>query len=184
VGADIYLYDKRREDLDARIKEWLEEPLYDGIMARLLGRFGGRKERSIVDIWNGGIDETSRVLAKEYEELQETHYFRDSYNASSLFWRMGLSWWGLLNEGYIDDDGIANADTVQMLLEGYNQLHERVLSKEATTAWYAGEVEKGTHFDPDEGPDEWVKYFQEKGKHFAEFCQRTLDNNGYWECSV
>lgn len=184
MGADIYLYDKRREDLDARIKEWLEEPLYDGIMARLLGRFGGRKERSIVDIWNGGIDETSRVLAKEYEELQETHYFRDSYNDSSLFWRLGLSWWGLLDEGYIDDDGIANAATVQMLLTGYNHLHERMLSEEATLAWYEEHRETLQMYADDEGPEGWVKYFQEQGQRFAEFCQRTLDNNGYWECSV
>lgn len=182
MGADIYLYDKRREDLEARIKLWLEEPLHDGIMARLLGN--NRKQRSMVDIWNGGIDRESKALAKEYKELEETHYFRDSYNSTSLFWRLGLSWWRLVENQQIDDNGVLNADTVQMLLEGYYELREQVLSEEAISAWYKEQSEKDMLYSDDEGLESWVKYFQEKGQRFAEFCQRTLDNDGYWQCSV
>ena len=185
MGADIYLYDQRRRDLDARIDAWVNEPTEwrEPFVARVEPE-PEREHRSMVHIWQGGIDETSRALAKEHQALQETHYFRDSYNASSLFWRLGLSWWGLLNGGFINDEGILNADTVRMLLDGYNELSERMLSEEATLAWYAEEEKKGTLFSDDEGPNFWVKYFQEKGQRFAEFCQRTLENDGHWECSV
>jgi len=183
VGADIYLYDKRREDLDARIDAWINEAKHQDISTRL-GTDEEPEKRSYIHIWQGGIDEVSKALAKEHEELMETHYFRDSYNQSSLFWRLGLSWWGLSQSDYIDENGNLNAETVQMLLDGYNELHEQALSEEATTAWYKQQLEEDMMFSDDEGVEFWVKYFQEKGQRFAEFCQRTLDSNGYWQCSV
>lgn len=183
VGADIYLYDKRREDLDARIDAWINEPKHQDIRTRL-GTDEEPEKRSIIHIWQGGIDEVSRALAKEREELMETHYFRDSYNQTSLLWRMEMSWWALSDNGYIDENGILNAETVFLLLERYNELSERLFSEEATTTWYEQRLKNGTLFSDDEGVEFWFKYFQEKGQRFVEFCQRTLDSNGYWQCSV
>ena len=68
VGADIYLYDKRREDLDARINAWINEPKHQGILSRL--GLSPNEERSMVHIWQGGIDKESKALAKEFEKLQ------------------------------------------------------------------------------------------------------------------
>ena len=143
-GADIYLYDKRREDLDARISAWINEPKHQGIMSRL--GLSPDEERSMVHIWRGGIDKESKALAKEFEALQETHYFRDSYNASSLFWVLGLSWWQLARNDVIDDDDVMSAIDVQLLLQHYYEVRGDRLSDDAIEKWYAGEMEKGMIF--------------------------------------
>lgn len=181
MGADIYLYDKRREDLDARISAWINEPKHQGIMSRL--GLSPDEERSMVHIWRGGIDKESKALAKEFEALQETHYFRDSYNASSLFWVLGLSWWQLARNDVIDDDDVMSAIDVQLLLQHYYEVRGDRLSDDAIEKWYAGEMEKGMISDKQTW-QEWAEYFREKGEHFEQFCKRTLENDGYWKCSV
>ena len=185
MGADIYLYDQRRRDLDARIDAWVNEPTEwrEPFVARLAPE-PEREHRSMVHIWQGGIDETSRALAKEHQALQETHYFRDSYNASSLFWRLGLSWWGLLNGGFINDEGILNADTVRMLLEGYHELREEMLSEEATLAWAPRKRRKERFSAMMKDRSFGSNTSKRRGSALLEFCQRTLENDGHWECSV
>ena len=181
MGADIYLYDKRREDLDARINAWINEPEHQGIMSRL--GLSPNEERSMVHIWRGGFDKESKALAKEFEALQETHYFRDSYNASSLFWVLGLSWWQLARNGTIDDNNVMSAINVELLLEHYYEMREDNLSDDAIEKWHAEQMEKGVISDKQTW-QEWAEYFREKGERFEQFCKRTLENDGHWECSV
>lgn len=181
VGADIYLYDKRREDLDARINAWINEPKHQGIMSRL--GLSPNEERSMVHIWQGGIDKESKALAKEFEKLQETHYFRDSYNATSLFWVLGLSWWQLARNGTIDDDNIMSAFNVDLLLQHYYEIRGDRLSGYAIEEWHAEQMGKGMISDKQTW-QEWAEYFREKGERFEQFCKRTLENDGHWQCSV
>jgi hypothetical protein len=182
VGADIYLCDKRREDLDARIHAWINEPEHQDISTRL-GTQEEREERSMLHIWSGGIDETSKALAKEYQQLKETHYFRDSYNDTSLFWMFGMSWWHLSENGAIDDNGIMRGEDIRLLLEHYYETKDEILSDSAIQKWFNDRSENG-QMSKDETWETVAEYFRAKGDHFEQFCKRTLENDGHWECSV
>ena len=181
VGADIYLYDKRREDIDARINAWINEPKHQGILSRL--GLSPNEERSMVHIWQGGIDKESKALAKEFEKLQETHYFRDSYNATSLFWRLGLSWWQLAGDDIIDDNNVMSAINIQLLLERFYEVRGDRLSDDAIEKWHGANMENEMISD-EQTWQEWAEYFREKGERFEQFCKRTLENDGHWQCSV
>lgn len=93
-------------------------------------------------------------------------YFRDSYNATNIWWVIGLSYWEVLREledKKLIDDGIVTPTGVEYICK---ELKHRELTDEL--------VEKhiDANFDMFEKPvdrDEWRGYFRKKYSDMRDF---------------
>jgi hypothetical protein len=111
---------------------------------------------------------------KWYNKMYEVGYFRDSYNGTSLFRRLGLSWWGCK---YIEN-GVISPENAQKLLDEVEQVELEPITKE--------ELEEN-HCRVDDGensPVTWNKMFSEKKACFVSFLKEAIDNHWSIEASV
>ncbi len=87
-------------------------------------------------------------------------YFRDSYNNSSLFWILGLSWWQDVGE-LTDDESLLHADgAIQTLRE---MVMSKVIPDEVTI--------EGS----DENSKELGDHFKAKKARFIQFLDKALE---------
>lgn len=80
MGADIYL----RSRSNAAHAEW--EPKFEAAVAARNAKYP-----SGVTMPEDAPEQ--KAVSEAYEGMYSAGYFRDSYNATSLFWLLGLSWW-------------------------------------------------------------------------------------------
>ena len=146
MGADIYIYDDDYLSFRKRADELCEQE-------------GGWKKFF-----------SNEKMQAERESLNETRYFRDSYNASSLLWRYGMSWWQLSDQ-YCDDEGMMGKEGIMAIRQG--------------TSYPVDEEQIRTDFaDHEEGPDSWVEYFKERREKLHAFLQLALEKDAMLYCSV
>jgi len=107
-------------------------------------------------------------VGKYYDKMYEVGYFRDSYNGTSLFWRLGLSWWGLEEQGLMKD-GVISTENAQKLLD----MVESIDIEPVDLAWL-----EENNCKVDDGPDSWNDFFTEKKERFVAFLKEAIDN-GY-----
>jgi len=110
-----------------------------------------------------------------YEKMYEVGYFRDSYNCSSLFNKLGLSWWAMADGkkvSFIDADGSISVANSQRLLALVKSLPLQI-EEEDINGWVAGTT-----------MDTLREYFTEKKKKFEEFLQFAIDNHAIIRASV
>jgi len=146
VGADIYIYDDEYLSFRKRADE-------------IKNQEGG---------WKKYI--SNKEMQAERESLNETRYYRDSYNASSLLWRYGMSWWQLSDQ-YCDDEDMMGKVGIMAIRQGTSY----PLDEESIRQDFA---------DHEEGPDSWVEYFKEKRKKLHAFLQLALEKDAMLYCSV
>lgn len=116
----------------------------------------------------GEYVKAQNAVSENHNKMYEVGYFRDSYNGTSLFWRLGLSWWGLAEEGVIND-GIITPENAQMLLDTV----ESIDLEPVDLQWL-----EENHCKVDDGPDSWNEFFAEKKERFIAFLKEAIDN-GY-----
>ena len=146
MGADIYIYDDKYLSFRKRADEICEQE-------------GG---------WE--LYYQDEELQEERRALNETRYYRDSYNSSSLLWRYGMSWWQLSDQ-YCDDEGMMGKEGIMAIRQG--------------TSYPLNEEKIRTDFAyNDEGPDSWVKYFKEKREQLHALLQLALEKDAMLYCSV
>lgn len=143
MGADIYLRSKYQPNYD-RIK-----PLFD-------------KALDYADSLKSGTPEYKAAHAEVdrlYEEMCSIGYFRDSYNNSSLFRQLGLSWWQDIHP-LLDGNRQSVARLPQFPLERVPWLRHKVSSTELDAARIM--AVQGTA----ETYEQCVEYFEAKRIHF------------------
>lgn len=116
------------------------------------------------DVYNAHVKAQARVT-KWYNKMYEVGYFRDSYNGTSLFWRLGMSWWQC---PYIKDGEISPDNAKKLLAE--------VQEKELPPLTW--EELKENHCSVDEGKnsvDSWNQFFLDKKERFCAFLQEAID---------
>ena len=119
---------------------------------------------------------------------ENPYYFRDSYNDTSLFWQLGLSWWAvidkLLNEQNAslkpeDIDGIAwetlNVESCKKFLKIVND-SARIWDERISLTYKT--------IDSQSSYTEWRQYFVDKLTRLREFIQRAIDLEAGIYCSV
>lgn len=146
MGADIYIYDDDYLSFRKRADEIMDQ--------------------------EGGWEKyfSNEEMQAERKSLNETRYYRDSYNASSLLWRYGMSWWQLSDQ-YCDDEGMMGKEGIMAIRQGTSY----PLDEESIRQDFA---------DSPEGPDSWVEYFKEKREQLHAFLQLALDKGAMLYCSV
>lgn len=118
-----------------------------------------------------------RLVTKYYDLMFSKGYFRDSYNPSSLFWVLGLSWWaersGKGRSGLINRQGCMMPRSAKKLLARV----QGVAVPKLPADWAQKNHCEGT-------TESWQKYFIEKKKVFEAFLQEAIDAKQPIECSV
>jgi hypothetical protein len=100
----------------------------------------------------------------------DSHYFRDSYNSSSLFWMIDLSWWQNL-EPYVDE-------TCTLQPEGARALRKEIADRAELLLYNIRDL-------PDEHETHLSKrYFTEKFDRLLAFLQTAADAGDPIHCSV
>jgi hypothetical protein len=146
-------------------------------------------------------DQLRRISSVAYDELTEAQkeeadefykalfsgercdndllYFRDSYNGTNLFWRLGLSWWESLKP-YLDE--------TEYLISGDNLVRFRNFIREHMVQPATREVLE--HYmcrvedEGDNSLESWNKFFVEKYDNFMKFLDYAIENNRTLYCSV
>ncbi len=104
-------------------------------------------ERELKDL-QAKIDSAQEVVSHWYNKLiPDEGYFRDSYNASSVLWRLGMSWWRDVENGEQTVEGlkafyarVKTAEFKPVTLEELKEMHAQIDEEENSPAgwneWY------------------------------------------------
>jgi hypothetical protein len=144
---------------------------------------------------DGPQHEKAQEVVEKYYNLMYDHdgYFRDSYNATSLAWALGFSWWAdvipLLTDFESEDahGNIADDDDTGNLLFGENlQTFRRMVAKEIKPDVTIERLrDQGALVDDDEhSPEAWLVYFEEKRMRLLRFIDTAIALDEPIYCSL
>jgi len=151
MGADIYL-----DSIHNHLRETYK-PLLDTATAR--------KRAAETD----EDREKARGDANEALNLMYSDgYFRDSYNSSSVFWQMNISWWKDVGD-MINDEGY-------LPIEQAKELRDLILSREIPETL-------GEEFKESEA-SEWIEHFKKKREEFLNLLNLSIDLEEPLCCSI
>jgi hypothetical protein len=161
MGADLYI-----RSLQKPVKaEW--QPKFDEAVA----------------LRNAAQDDVAKAAAQKLvSEASDRlyggdHYFRDSYNATSVLQRLGLSWWRDMEYDIHDEDSDINVSP-----EACRRFLEKVRAAPFIPATRA-ELESRHAKVEDEGENSvegWNTYYAEKRERLIAFLERAIENGGMY----
>lgn len=134
---------------------------------------------------SNACDEAQNIVSYYYNKMYEDGYFRDSYNDTSLFWRLGLSWWG--DVGPLIDaekDDLEEGSEINLGPEGCSTLRKMVVN--ANVKPLTGEDFINGGYSIPEGStleqeiEAWQQHWEEKRKRFIEFMDRAIECGGIY----
>lgn len=126
------------------------------------------------DLYNRWCEAQAKV--SKYHNLQYSKgYFRDSYNSTSLFWRLGLSWWKDL--GNYTRNSTLTPEGAKKLLAEIRRRKLKPLTLKELQDMHVVVDEKNTL-------EAWQKYFQNKKRRFIRFLETAIRLNVKVRCSV
>ena len=166
MGADLYIssiYDKKREEL---------KPAMDRLDEQIKAEPAEQKKHA-----------RREELMALYAELETCGgYFRDSYNPTSLFLAIGLSWWRDVVP-MCDEEGNLQPEQTRKLLHMI-QDDSRLIPEEPEKL-KAFLLEKGVLLDDGENsPEEWLTYFNEKSDRLQAFLRKAYELQEPIRCSL
>lgn len=158
MGADLYIEYEGKENPKDRYNELFLEAC--------MARDSEKNEADRKDL---------QKTVEKYHDLMypETHYFRDSYNYSSLLWQIGLSWWEDIGDK-LDEDGCLPKKEIRWLLNEIKNAEIKKPTKEELEKNYASE----------DNAEDWYNYFLEKRVRFIKFLQCALREDAKLVCSI
>ena len=164
MGADLYI-----KKLQAPVRaEW--QPKFDAAVRK--------RDAATTDAER---EEANKTVAEAYDKLYgDEHYFRDSYNSSSVLWLLGLSWWRDLKPDveYVEGDP---ATEINVSAEACRAFRNRVASatlKTVTRQWL--EKNACTVDDGENSPEAWNRHFAEKRDRLIAFLDRAAEHGGMY----
>ncbi|MEM2146550.1 MAG: hypothetical protein QW279_14405 [Candidatus Jordarchaeaceae archaeon] len=126
----------------------------------------------IRDKYNRFVKAQARVT-KYYNKMYEVGYFRDSYNETSLFWHLNMSWW---NCPYIKNGKISPDDAKDLL--------DEIRSKEIPPITIEELKNRGCLVDDENTVESWNNFFLDKKERFCAFLQEAIDKGLSIKASV
>lgn len=171
MGADIYL-----RSVNDRAKAFWS-PKFDEAVVR--------RNRCVEH--SAAYDLAQKDVHRAYEGMMGAGYFRDSYNVSSLFNMLGLSWWGACNkpDPLIGDDGMMGLEEMKRLrklLDDHGQI-----TAERLTGWAKKAKKERSAVITDEGEDDlisWAGMFEEKRQRLMALLDLAMKLGEPLFCSV
>ena len=161
MGADLYI-NRLRKPVENQWRPKLDEA------------------RSLMDAAQDDVAKASarKLWDEAYEKLYgDEHYFRDSYNGTSVLNRLGLSWWRDMEYDVDDENSEINVSPAAC-----QRFLDKVLACELKPATFA-EL-KSRHCAVEEtgenSVEAWNKYFAEKRERLIAFLKRAVENGGMY----
>ena len=154
MGADLYIESLYEENQ----RKW--QLVFDAACKERDSHRQGTK------IW----ERHQRKVEKAHSNLMSEGYFRDPYNAESLFQSLGLSWWR--------DVGALLENQEGPTLSGPDLLKFKTMVESATPAWeddQAWAAHKDRNKLKEEGTITWKRYFIQKRQELLDFIQQAID---------
>lgn len=160
MGADLYIK-KLQAPVEAEWKQKFDEAV-------------ALREAAQDDIARAAAQ---KLVDEAYEHRWGgDHYFRDSYNSTSILWRLGLSWWKDL-----EYDEYNEATEINVGPEKCRQFLEKVQSAPFTLP--TKEELEQRHAKVDDGEnsvEEWHKFYTDKRDRLVAFLKRAIENGGMY----
>jgi hypothetical protein len=161
MGADIYIQSLH----EACLKKY-EKKFHEAVA-----------KRDKLTRGSGEAEEAQKEVEKYYDLMYTRGYFRDSYNATSLFGQLGLSWW---NDLKLDEKGCLSVDKCKELLKTVKARKIPSVSEMETDL-----RKNGAAIDNDRNSQfEWHKMFVNKKRRFIRFLNTAIKRNEAIRCSV
>jgi hypothetical protein len=157
MGADLYIPKIR----DPEKAIW--QPKFDAAVAQR----------------NAAKDDASREAAQKLVDEASDHlwggdgYFLDSYNSTSVLWRMGLSWWNDMEYDVADENSDINVSP-----EACKRFLEKVQTAPFTLPTRAELIDSNAKVDDEDTVESWHKFYTEKREHRIAFLKRAIENGG------
>lgn len=127
-----------------------------------------------------GADLYMRADGKLAEsQVYGVNYFRDSYNATSLLWALGLSWWQDIAAMLDESRNLTpqNAEKLLAMIESRQLPSPEALVQ--TEGFRSAVVDRGKN-----SPDAWWQMLEKKQQVFAAFLRKAIDTGASIWCSV
>lgn len=160
MGADLYIK-KLQDPVKA---EW--RPKFDEAVSQ--------REAATDD----AAREAAQTLVNEaYDHLYgDGHYFRDSYNATSVLHRMGLSWWQDIEYDVHDEAADINVspDACRRFLEKVQNAPFTLPTRNELLRDHA-KVDDGEN-----SVEAWHKFYAERREKLIAFLKRAIENGGMY----
>jgi hypothetical protein len=160
MGADLHI-PKLRQPVEAEWKSKFEEA---------------------VALRDAAQDDVARAAAQKLvDEAYDhrwggDHYFRDSYNSTSVLWRLGLSWWNDVEYDITDEDADINVSPAAC-----RRLLDKIEAAPFTLPTRDELIRAHAKVDDDENTVEsWHKYYTEKRGRLVAFLKRAIENGGMY----
>lgn len=119
-----------------------------------------------------------REVTKYYDLMYSEGYFRDSYNATSVLWRLGLSWW---------------QDVTPLCTRNRKLRHDKLCQFRGMVASAKlelpskEEIEKHSGKVDEQGKNslaEWHQYYVEQRDALLAFLDKAIELNSPVHCSL
>ena len=188
MGADLYIkkvHDKVRAEHDAAFEaavdardEAKNKAAKANTRAFLAKSDTARaKHEAAKAKWDKKAEELQKVVSAEYDAMYSEGYFRDSYNASGVLNRMGLSWWQdvipMLNRA----SNLAGAKLKQFRQMIEDHPVEITLEEIANTPYI-------TLDDGENSPQSWLDYYVARRQRLIEFVDQAIKLRTGIYCSL
>jgi hypothetical protein len=153
ANADIYL-----SSITDRARSMYQPLFDDAVKRRKLAKTEGMKAE-----WQAKVEKYCDAMHPE------DGYFRDSYNATSVFQVMDLSWWEL-GDRLLDETDHLPIEQAKELLA---MIELRPIVYERVTTHY----EQNKLHESKQSIDEWFKYFVAKREKFMALLRKSIELN-------
>jgi hypothetical protein len=167
MGADLYI-----------------NSVYDPISAKYTPLFekACNERNAISDQESAKFKAAQKKVSKYYDLMSSKGYFRDSYNNSSLLWRMDLSWWSDVGELLDEENNLTPAKCHVFL----GMLLERpilpIKAEELKDHFKYNKITSKT--EKQKVVDEWNEYYTKKKKKLIAFLKLAIKLNESIHCSI
>lgn len=204
MGADLYMegvYEKNHAKYEANFKEAVKkrnEIIIPSELVSKINEYVHKVQGKTVDFFGNPlkVDENVELpaslrpyekkyneycdvqaeVSKYHELMYSKGYFRDSYNGTSLFWRLGLSWWSDLGK-FASKSGRLTTSGSKKLLKVVKETRLKPITEK--------ELEKmGCALDSNNTVQDWRKFFRNKKKFFIRFLEQAIKEKRVIRCSV
>ena len=143
------------ESISNKLKAQYEPEFQDAVAKRDATNDTQEKER-----WQKKVDE---AWDKMYDN---SGYFRDSYNSTSIMAQLGLSWWSNVGE-MLDKKGYLRVPAIRLLYEMISNAEFNLPTEEELR-------DNNCQINEENTVESWHKYYQEKRERLLHFLDTAL----------
>ena len=115
-------------------------------------------------------------ISTAYDRDEDAGYYRDSYNATNILWKLGLSWWKLYGEYKLgDNDSTMTPEQAKDFLgmvETRKPVLDKFLEEELSIEWL-----EANHCVADDDLNGWMELWTNKYDELVRFLNLSISED-------